>query len=369
MSAPLITIVVPVYKVPEDLLHKCLKSIIAQTSRNFEAILIDDGSPDNCGKICDEYVLRNDCFRVIHQKNNGLSVVRNVGIDNAKAPWVCFVDGDDWIESETVAFAEKYVEMYPDANVLIWDEYYNIEDRSIPNQFFGKTIDGVIELKGEETERLIEMILPEKGVDSKATNLIDIGTANARLYNVNFLRSNKLYNKPGLKRMQDNLFNLWVFKKADYVCYTEKNLYHYTYNESAVTKKYTPDISDTMQFFYESVMEFINTLDYAEKYRPRVYLRFIRIIVRIFELNYINPLNKKSLSSKLKEAKSDMKKHCYKEIISKCDSSGQEFKIRLIHNLLKKHMYLVIFAITGVNKILRKKKLMSRIKNLDGNNA
>ena len=76
----LITIVVPVYRVPIPLLKRCLNSICVQTDKNFEAILIDDGSPDDCGKICDEYARQYDYMRVIHQKNGGLSVVRNLSL-------------------------------------------------------------------------------------------------------------------------------------------------------------------------------------------------------------------------------------------------------------------------------------------------
>lgn len=369
MDDPIITIVVPVYKVPEELLHKCLKSIEAQTSKHFEAILIDDGSPDNGGRICDEYAERNDNFRVIHQKNGGLSVVRNVGIDNARAQWVCFVDGDDWIEPNTVEFTENYARKHPQADVLIWDEYYDIDAESIKNQFFGRKIDGVLELRAEKVKRLIDLILPEKGVNSSSTNLIDIGTANARAYNVAFLRRNNLYNKPGLKRMQDNLFNLWVFDKAEYICYTEENLYHYTYNESAATKKYTPDIADTMQLLYESIIEFVEASGKEEFYRGRVYLRFIRIIARIFELNYANQYNNKLLSERLKEAKADMDRPCYREIITKCDTGDQGFKIKLIHSLLKRKMYLALFALTKINTMTRKKRLATRKTKTEGKNG
>lgn len=369
MQDPIITIVVPVYKVPEELLHKCLRSIEAQTSRHFEAILVDDGSPDNGGRICDEYAERNENFRVVHQKNGGLSVVRNVGIDNARAPWVCFVDGDDWIEPKTVEFAEGFIGQYPEADVLIWDEFYDIDDESIKNQFLGKKIDGVLELKAEKVKTLIDYILPEKGVNSSSTNLVDIGTANARAYNVDFLRSNNLYNKPGLKRMQDNLFNLWVFDKAEYICYTEENLYHYTYNESAATKKYTPDIADTMQVLYESIIEFVEASGKAEVYRGRVYLRFIRIIARIFELNYANQYNTKPLSERLKDARTDMDRPCYRDIITKCDTGDQGFKVKLIHSLLKRKMFLTLFVLTKINTMTRKKRLSSRKIKTEGKNG
>ena len=92
----LISVIVPVYKV-EKYLRKCVDSIIAQTYNNLEIILVDDGSPDNCGKICDEYSEKDTRIKVIHQQNGGLSAARNAGLDIATGDYIGFVDSDDYI--------------------------------------------------------------------------------------------------------------------------------------------------------------------------------------------------------------------------------------------------------------------------------
>lgn len=96
---PELSIIVPVYKV-EPYLPKCIDSILAQTFTDFELILIDDGSPDRCGQICDEYAAKDDRIIVIHQENKGVSAARNAGLDIAKGTYIGFVDSDDWIEPE-----------------------------------------------------------------------------------------------------------------------------------------------------------------------------------------------------------------------------------------------------------------------------
>lgn len=96
---PKISVIVPIYKV-EPYLRKCLDSIQGQTYRNLEIILVDDGSPDGCGAICDEYAARDTRFTVIHKANGGLSSARNAGLDVATGDWIGGVDGDDWIESD-----------------------------------------------------------------------------------------------------------------------------------------------------------------------------------------------------------------------------------------------------------------------------
>lgn len=96
----MISVIVPVYKV-EPYLHRCVDSILAQTFADFELILVDDGSPDNCGAMCDEYAQKDARVHVIHQANGGLSAARNAGIDwvftHSDSRWLTFVDSDDWI--------------------------------------------------------------------------------------------------------------------------------------------------------------------------------------------------------------------------------------------------------------------------------
>ena len=96
---PKISVIVPVYKV-EQYLCRCIDSILGQTFSDFELILVDDGSPDNCGKICDEYAAKDERIHVIHQENGGLSAARNTGILHSKSDWICFVDSDDFIHHQ-----------------------------------------------------------------------------------------------------------------------------------------------------------------------------------------------------------------------------------------------------------------------------
>ena len=96
---PEISVIVPVYKA-EAYLHACIDSILSQTFSDFELILVDDGSPDNCGAICDDYAARDSRVRVIHQKNQGQAAARNHALAAAKGDWVCFVDSDDAVHPQ-----------------------------------------------------------------------------------------------------------------------------------------------------------------------------------------------------------------------------------------------------------------------------
>lgn len=100
---PTISVIVPVYKV-EPYIHRCVDSILNQTYSDFELLLVDDGSPDNCGAICDEYAEKDSRIRVIHQENGGLSAARNAGLDwvfaNSDSQWIAFIDSDDWVHRD-----------------------------------------------------------------------------------------------------------------------------------------------------------------------------------------------------------------------------------------------------------------------------
>ncbi|MBO7253342.1 MAG: glycosyltransferase family 2 protein [Oscillospiraceae bacterium] len=110
-NRPLISVIVPVYKV-EEYLGRCVDSLLSQTYDNLQIILVDDGSPDNCGRICDSYAEKDSRIQVIHKSNGGLSSARNAGLEIATGEYIAFLDSDDWIEPEAyetmLALAQKY---------------------------------------------------------------------------------------------------------------------------------------------------------------------------------------------------------------------------------------------------------------------
>lgn len=92
------SVIVPIYKV-EKYVRKCIESILSQTYEDYELILVDDGSPDNCPSICDEYAEKDRRIIVIHKSNGGLVSARNIGVQTASGDYICYVDGDDWIQN------------------------------------------------------------------------------------------------------------------------------------------------------------------------------------------------------------------------------------------------------------------------------
>lgn len=107
MDIPKISIIVPVYNV-EQYISKCIHSILEQSYRNWELILVDDGSRDKSGQICDKFSKQDERIKVVHKENGGVSSARNIGIDNSNGDWITFVDADDWLDPDTLRIAMQF---------------------------------------------------------------------------------------------------------------------------------------------------------------------------------------------------------------------------------------------------------------------
>lgn len=142
-----LSIIVPVYQV-EPYLNQCLDSIVSQLCKfNYEVILVDDGSPDTCPQICDQWAEKYDNIHVIHQKNQGLSMARNNGLEAAKGKYVWFVDSDDWLLSTAFEDFSSAIEKYPEVDVFssFLREFYEKENRysAVTSRYYGITITGM----------------------------------------------------------------------------------------------------------------------------------------------------------------------------------------------------------------------------------
>lgn len=126
MTEARFSIVIPVYNV-EKYLYRCLKSVLEQTYGNIEVILVDDGSSDGSGKLCDQYADNDSRIKVIHKRNGGLSSARNAGIDQARGEYIIFVDSDDYVETDMCRNLNRYIVKYPKADVISMDGWTETE--------------------------------------------------------------------------------------------------------------------------------------------------------------------------------------------------------------------------------------------------
>ena len=206
MKNDLISVIVPVYKV-EKYLEKCIESIIKQTYTNLQIILVDDGSPDNCGKICDEYAKKDLRIEVIHKANGGLSDARNVGISKAKGRYIGFVDSDDYIKEDMYEILLNLIKKY-DADVSICNLYDVIDG----NECIRNKENGIREYSRLD---ILKEVLLDKNIQSYAWN---------KLYEKELFDEIKY---PIRKKYEDIGTTFYLFEKCNKIVVTSEPEYYY----------------------------------------------------------------------------------------------------------------------------------------------
>jgi len=351
MNNCLFSIIVPVYKVPYNLLHRSIQSVITQSYKNIEIILIDDGSPDECGKICDEYAQKDNRIKVIHQQNGGLSVVRNVGVEAATGEWVSFVDGDDFIETDTYEEVYKLVKKYDaEADVISWDGYADFDNGiSRPINFF-KDEEFLIKDKND----MIDLILPKYHTASFRYVVYEVTWA--RVYRRQMLKENGIINIPGLARAQDLIFNLEVLEYAKGLAYTKRHLYHYVMQAEAATKKYDENITKKMVHFSNALKEYVAKYhNQQQEFYQRAYVKIMPKIVECFAQKYVPYSEKNGTLSTLKVVSEELDEPVFREAVEKMDGTGNIWKMKVFQFLLKNKLYYPLFLVCKLN-LKRKEK-------------
>ena len=222
MKQPLISIIVPVYNVETSLL-RCLDSISTQSYSYFEALLIDDGSTDRSGSICDEYALKDSRFHVFHKENGGVSSARNLGLRHIKGVWFSFVDADDIIYKDALLHYISHIS----EDVDIVSGYYNILDAN--GEGAPRDIKKKISKRITFEDALKHMFAPFDGIYN--------GYLWTRLFRTSVLREFNLSFNEKIHIKEDSLFIV------EYICHSRKDVfftselvYGYIQSESSVMK-------------------------------------------------------------------------------------------------------------------------------------
>lgn len=234
----LISIIIPVYKV-EKYLEKCIQSVINQTYENLQIILVDDGSPDNCGKICDEYAKKDHRIEVIHKSNGGLSDARNKGLEIAKGEYIGFVDSDDYIESDMYEVLYNLLKQY-NADVSICN-FYTVSQEKIAIK---NADNGIKEYNRIE---ILKEILLDNNIQSYAWN---------KLYKKELFDEIKY---PVGKKYEDIGTTFYLLEKCNKVVVTGKPEYYYINRQDSIVNNVT---ETTITDYIELIMQ---RYDYIEE--------------------------------------------------------------------------------------------------------
>jgi glycosyltransferase involved in cell wall biosynthesis len=335
-----VSIIVPVYGV-EPYLRKCLNSIVTQTLDDIEVIVVDDGSPDGCPAIIDEFVECDARFHAIHKKNGGVSAARNDGLAQTTGEYVFFCDSDDWLPCDALKTLYEAAKT-ADADVAIGDyiESSNTGERELKmfsNSFVSKS--GV-------TIGLIQRAIFNKGRANYRCADFDfargLGAPWHHLIRRNLISSNSIeYNCRVGGLFDDGIFMLEVFESAECVAYVQEPTYFYRVVETSITHGYKDNLLERYQCVYDELERFIERYAKDEEFIRAYYVRVYAYLNKAMSAYFQNPANSKSFSERYAYYVQTLKSEPYHTAIRELDECALGYKrSRLLVRLLKRHMYL-----------------------------
>ena len=225
---PLFSIISPVYNV-DKYLERCINSVVNQTFNDFEYILVDDGSTDFSGSICDEFAEKDSRIKVIHKENGGVSSARNIGIDSSKGEWIVFVDSDDTLERNALEIISVYLNKYQ-LDLLVFNTSTVYSD----GQIQPSTDNLNLECYYDEIA-LKDKLLPFACKSSSFVNALWNKT-----FSSSVIRRNKIYFSNRV-RGEDWLFNVQSFQCITNAMVINTSLYNYYLHSGSAMTKYVPE--------------------------------------------------------------------------------------------------------------------------------
>ena len=275
---PLVSVVVPIYKV-EKYLDRCVNSIVGQSYRNLNIILVDDGSPDRCPEICDQWAEKDSRIKVIHKKNAGLGMARNTGMEHAAGDYVCFIDSDDYIHARTIETAVNTA-CRTCSEIVLWG-FTTVSSRGTENiilpdpsytQYHGKDVRDIFipEFLGMENVRGADSGIP----GSACTYLISmelIRRKNWRFVSERMIISEDIYSM------------LSLFGHAESVAVIRESFYYYCRNGTSLTHTYLPDRFERVKIYRQKLLELCGDCGYSETINNQCEMLFWRNTIMVMK--------------------------------------------------------------------------------------
>ena len=264
-KSPLISIIVPVYNA-EKYLAQCLDSLVGQTYKNIEIILVNDASEDGSLKILSEFAEKDNRIKIIDKANEGVSKARNAGMKEAAGEYIMFADSDDWID-ECTCRAAADAAMRCNADVVMWSYVTETDRRSeAKNIFPDERVFEKDEVKEKLHRRYIGLLGDELASPEKADSLCTVW---GKLYRRDIISKHKteFIDLDEIGTYEDGMFNLEVFNYVEKAVYLPQHFYHYRRsNASSQTSKFRPDLNRQWQNLFDRMNGYIKENNLPEEY-------------------------------------------------------------------------------------------------------
>lgn len=280
MEKSLVSIVVPIYKV-EKYLDRCVESIINQTYRELEIILVDDGSPDRCPAMCEDWAKKDDRIKVVHKKNAGLGMARNTGIEYASGKYIYFVDSDDYIALDTVEKCCQIAEK-ENADVVTFGFCDVRSDGKIRKTTLPKPEKYIFE--GKE---VLEVFLPDLlGPDTKSGKVTNLWISACALFcRLEVIKNADWKFVSERDIISEDVFSiLCLYREVQRVAVLPETFYFYCENSASLTHSYRKDRYERIKHFYDCCIAKCNELGYPEEVKIRVSYQYLSFTIAALKM-------------------------------------------------------------------------------------
>lgn len=350
MKKTLISFIVPVYNA-EQYLNTCIDSILLQTFRDIELILVNDGSTDNSGKICDTYASKDKRVKVFHKENGGTHTARNLGIQNSSGTYLTFCDPDDWYSTETVEYISKYL-LEENLDVLRFNYIKEFDGYSVKKKntfLLEKSYDtnGCKELR-RQTVGLVrdELSHPE--------NFNFLSSVCFGVYKREIIITNKLEfdNIREIATFSDGLFNIKFLKYANTFRFLDQGFYHYRKtNASSATSNHRQNFMQKQLIMHEKLKDYI-----ADDFNSQMVLAFNnRLSYSVMEMCNNSLKSNLNFTRKYKEIKQILKNQRLKEANEKFDIKYLPLKWQAYYIFVKNGITPAVYLMTWVLRYIQKR--------------
>ena len=327
MRKGVVSVVLPIYNV-EKYLDRCVKSVVNQSYKNLEIILVDDGSPDNCPALCEEWAKKDNRIKVVHKKNAGLGYARNTGIENATG----------YIALDTIEKAYKSgIESKAD---IVYYGYNIVDSDGKVTQVFKPEIDRLIYTGREVTDIIFpELISPDYSKEKKMNLMLSACTA---LFSMKLIIDTNWRFVSERDIISEDVYSLTrLFGNVTCVSVVPEAFYFYCQNNMSLTRTYRKDRYEKIKDFYDQTILLCQNLDFPEVVKTRfssVYLAFVIAALKMIVLS------EESTTEKLSHIKAIEKDTHLKTVLGKVDPKIESKSRNLIRIGLLKKQTLVCYA-------------------------
>lgn len=338
MNEKLVSVVVPIYNV-EKYLDVCVESIVNQTYKNLEIILVDDGSPDACPKICDEWAKRDKRIRVVHKENQGLGMARNTGIDHATGEYICFFDSDDYVDLRTIEKAYEKAEKHA-ADIVIYglkdfDDKGNILNTCIPrarNEIFsGK----------EVTEEFLPDLIDGSFKNSRSEFLLF--SAWSCLFSMKLVKkANWCFVSERTIISEDSYSLLKLYPHVDKICVLSEALYYHRWNFASLSRSFRSDRFEKTKRFVWKAFELAEECGYNAEIKNRICGLFFNFTIDA--LKHI-VLSRETLKNKLRFVREIVSDHFFRNCLRNCRYGRSQTAKRLFKSAILLRSTLIVYLL------------------------